>query len=168
MELFRGDKQIIKLDHNIVKNPNRQEVNQLAILGAWPRIWTWHYQEQIQLEVRTRLEPGASGLQVECSNHLAMLLRDEGPHVGWVCLKCQLFPPHNPRGRGRGGESQGVGGWEWGRKRVITGLSALGTTAEPLLTATSLQWPPFFLPVDKNLYIDSCLKPLYDGHLLLS
>lgn len=109
----------------------------------------------------------SSGLQVQCSNHLAMLLRDEGPDEKWVCLKCQPSPSHKPWGRGRG-ESQGVGGWEWGRKRVITGLSALGTTVEPSLMATSLQWPPFFLPVDKNLYIDSCLKPLYDSHLLLS
>ena len=29
----------------MVKNPNWQEADQLAIYRAWPRIWTWDYQE---------------------------------------------------------------------------------------------------------------------------
>ena len=33
----------------MVKNPNWLEVNQLAILQAWWRIWTSNYQEQVQL-----------------------------------------------------------------------------------------------------------------------
>ena len=33
---------------------------------------------------------------------------------------------------------------------------------EPPLTAT------FFVLAEKNPYIDSCLKPLYNGHFLLS
>ena len=33
----------------MIENPNWWEVNQLAILQAWWRIWTRNYQEQIQL-----------------------------------------------------------------------------------------------------------------------
>ena len=32
--------------------------------------------------------------------------------------------------------------------------------------AISLQQPLFLVPVDKNRYIDSCLKPHYNDHLL--
>ena len=52
------------MKHN--KNPNWKEVNQLAILQAWPRIWTLDYQEQIQLAIRAGLELRASKLQVQC------------------------------------------------------------------------------------------------------
>ena len=39
-------------------------------------------------------------------------------------------------------------------------------TVEQPQTATSLQWPLFFrLGGQKNQYIDSCLKPLYNDHL---
>ena len=48
------------MKHNIVKNPNWSEANQLAILQAWPRIWTPDYREQIQLAVRAGLELRAS------------------------------------------------------------------------------------------------------------
>ena len=53
----------------MVKNPNSIEANQLAVLQAWPRIWTLDYQEQIQLGVRAGLQLGASELQVQSSNH---------------------------------------------------------------------------------------------------
>ena len=39
-------KQINKMKHNMVKNPNWYELNLLAILQAWPRIWAWDYREQ--------------------------------------------------------------------------------------------------------------------------
>ena len=39
-------KQIIQMDRNMVKNLNWQEANQVAILQAWPRIWTCNYWEQ--------------------------------------------------------------------------------------------------------------------------
>ena len=45
------------------------EANQLAVLQAWPRIWTLDYQEQIQLGVIAGLQLGASELQVQSSNH---------------------------------------------------------------------------------------------------
>ena len=39
-------------------------------------------------------------------------------------------------------------------------------TVKVPLTATSLQQPLFFCPTgQKNPYIDSCLKLLYNGHL---
>ena len=34
-----------------------------------------------------------------------------------------------------------------------------------IYSRTSLQRPLFFVPADKNPLIDSCLKPLYNGHL---
>ena len=49
----------------MVKNSNSMEANQLAVLQAWPRIWTLDYQEQIQLGVRAGLELGASELQLQ-------------------------------------------------------------------------------------------------------
>ena len=49
----------------MVKNPNWQEANELAILQARPRIWTRDYREQIQLAGRTGPEVGA--LQVQRS-----------------------------------------------------------------------------------------------------
>ena len=45
----------------------------VGYLQAWPRIWTRDYREQIQLAVRAGLELGASDLQVQRFNHLAML-----------------------------------------------------------------------------------------------
>ena len=42
-----------------------------SYLQAWSRIWTRDYHEQIQLAVRTRLELGASELQIQRSNHSA-------------------------------------------------------------------------------------------------
>jgi len=38
-------KQIIQTEHNIVKNPNWPEANQLAIYKRGPRIWTRGYWE---------------------------------------------------------------------------------------------------------------------------
>ena len=57
----------------MVTNPNWPEANQLAILQAWPMIWTRDYREQIQLEVRAGLQNGASELQVQRSNHSTTL-----------------------------------------------------------------------------------------------
>ena len=38
MGLFRDNKKLFQTEHNMVKNPNLEEVNQLAMLRAWPRI----------------------------------------------------------------------------------------------------------------------------------
>ena len=45
----------------------------MAILQAWPRIYSRVYREQIQLAVRVGLELGAPELQVQRSNHSATL-----------------------------------------------------------------------------------------------
>ena len=45
----------------------------MAILQAWPRIYSRVYREQIQLAVRAGLELGAPELQVQRSNHSATL-----------------------------------------------------------------------------------------------
>ena len=67
-------KQIIYVKHKVVKSPNWSEANQLAILQAWSRICIRDYREQIQLRaVRAGRELGASGLQVQRSNHSATL-----------------------------------------------------------------------------------------------
>ena len=57
-----------QIKHNIFKNPNWQEADQLAIYNAWKRC-VRDYRKQIQLVVRAGLEPGASGLQVQRPNH---------------------------------------------------------------------------------------------------
>ena len=53
----------------MVHNLNWWEANQLAVLQAWPRIWTRDYREQIQLAVTAGLELGASELQVQSFSH---------------------------------------------------------------------------------------------------
>ena len=45
----------------------------MAILQAWPGIYSRDYREQIQLAVRAGLELGASELQVQRSNQSATL-----------------------------------------------------------------------------------------------
>ena len=45
--------------HNIFKNPNWQEADQLAIYKAWPRIWTQDYRETNPASDRVEaLNPG--------------------------------------------------------------------------------------------------------------
>lgn len=39
-------KQINQMEHNVVKNLNWYEANQVAILQVWSRIWTCNYREQ--------------------------------------------------------------------------------------------------------------------------
>ena len=75
MGLFR-DKKIIQIEHNMFKNPNWQEANQLAIYkrGRGFELGTTNrFQEQIQLAVRAGLQLGASGLQVQRSHCSATL-----------------------------------------------------------------------------------------------
>ena len=67
-------KQIIQTEHNIVKNPNWPEANQLAIYkrgrGFKPRAT----EKQIQVVVRAGLEPGtATGFRVQHAYHSATL-----------------------------------------------------------------------------------------------
>ena len=50
--------------HNKVKNPNWQEAAGWLRLQAWPRIWTWEDQEQIQQVARVGLKPGTTELSL--------------------------------------------------------------------------------------------------------
>jgi len=68
-------KQIIQIEHNIVKNPNWSEANQLAIYkrGRWFELGT--SEKQIQVVVRAGLEPGTAGLRVRQADHSVTLPR---------------------------------------------------------------------------------------------
>ena len=67
MGLFKAN-ETSNVKHNMVKNPNCYEVNQLAIFQALLRIWTWDYQEQIQQAVRVWLKLRISRSQVQYFN----------------------------------------------------------------------------------------------------
>ena len=79
-------KQIIQIELNRVKNPNRPKANQLAILQAWLRIWTQDYQGQIHLAVRAGLQLGASELQVQRFNQSARLPPCDGAKLHCIYL----------------------------------------------------------------------------------
>jgi len=66
-------KQIFQTEHNIVKNPNRTEANQLAIYKRGRGFELWATKKKTQVVVRARLEPGTGGLQVQHADHLATL-----------------------------------------------------------------------------------------------
>ena len=66
-------KQIIQIEHNIVKNPNWPEANQLAIYKRGRGFELGATMKQIQLVVRAGLEPGTAELRVRCADHSAML-----------------------------------------------------------------------------------------------
>ena len=57
-------KQILQIEHNIVKNPNWPEANQLAIYQRGRRFELWATEKQIQVVVRVAIEPGTAGLLV--------------------------------------------------------------------------------------------------------
>ena len=54
----------------MVKNPNWQEADQLAIYKRGRGVELRATEKQLQLVVRAGLEPGASGLEVRCPNPL--------------------------------------------------------------------------------------------------
>ena len=66
-------KPIIPTEHNIVKNHNWPEANQLAIYKRGQGFDLASTRKQIQVLVRVVLEPGTTGLRVWHTNHLAML-----------------------------------------------------------------------------------------------
>ena len=66
-------KQTYQIEHNIVKNPNWPEVDQLAI---YKRGWGFELgstKKQIQVVVRVGLEPKTAGLQVWDADQSATL-----------------------------------------------------------------------------------------------
>ena len=67
-------KPIIPTEHNIVKNHNWPEANQLAV---YKRRWGFELgatEKQIQVLVRAGLEPETAGLQVRHADHLPCCL----------------------------------------------------------------------------------------------
>ena len=57
-------KQIIQIEHNIVKNSNWPEANKLAIYKCGRGFELGATMKQIQIVVRVGLEPETAGLQV--------------------------------------------------------------------------------------------------------
>ena len=66
-------KQIFQIEHNIVKNPNWPEANQLAIYKRGRGFELGATEKQIQVVVRAGLEPRTAGLRVRHADHLATL-----------------------------------------------------------------------------------------------
>ena len=66
-------KQIIQTEHDIVKNPNWSEANQLAIYKRGRGFKLGATEKQNQVVVRVGLEPGTSGLRVPHADHSATL-----------------------------------------------------------------------------------------------
>ena len=76
-------KQITQTKHNIVKNPNWPEANQLAI---YKRGWGFELgatEKQIQVVVRAGLEPGTARLWVWHADNSTMLPPTEGKTPFW-------------------------------------------------------------------------------------
>ena len=69
-------KQIIQTEHNIVKNPNWPEANQLAIYKRGRGFELGATEKQIQVVVRAGLEPGTAGLRFRRADHPATLLQN--------------------------------------------------------------------------------------------
>ena len=66
-------KQIFQIQHNIVKNPNWPEANQLAIYKRGRGFELGATEKQTQIVVRAGLEPGTAGLRVRRADHSATL-----------------------------------------------------------------------------------------------
>ena len=61
------------MQHNMVKNPNWHEADQLAIFKRGRGVELRATEKQLQIVVRAGLELGTSGLQVRRPNHSTML-----------------------------------------------------------------------------------------------
>ena len=66
-------KQIIQIKHNIVKNPNWPEADQLAIYKCGRGFELGRSMKQIQLVARGGLKPGTAGFRVRRADHSATL-----------------------------------------------------------------------------------------------
>ena len=63
----------MQIENNMVKNPNWQEADQLAIYKRVREVELGATEKQLQLVVRAGLEPGATGFQVQRPNHSTTL-----------------------------------------------------------------------------------------------
>ena len=68
-------KQIIQIEHNIAKNPNWPEANQLVIYKRDRGFELGITDKQIQIVARAGLEPGTAGFRVRHADHS---VRDNG------------------------------------------------------------------------------------------
>ena len=66
-------KQVFLIQHNMVKNPNWQEADQLAIYKRGRGVELGATEKQLQLVVRAGLEHGISALQVARPKHSTTL-----------------------------------------------------------------------------------------------
>ena len=66
-------KQIKQIEHNIVKNTNWPEANQLAIYKRGRGFKLGATEKQIQVMVRAGLEPGIAGVRVRHAEHSTTL-----------------------------------------------------------------------------------------------
>ena len=66
-------KQIFQIEHNIVKNPNWAEANQLAIYKCGRGFELGATEKQTQVVVRGGLEPETAGLRARRADHSATL-----------------------------------------------------------------------------------------------
>ena len=78
-------KQILQIEHNIVKNPNWPEANQLAIYKRGRGFELGRTEKQIQVVARAGLEPGTTGLRVRHADHSATL------PPRWSCSRKVVF-----------------------------------------------------------------------------
>ena len=67
----KQQKQIIQIEHNIVKNPNRSVANQFVIYKRGRGFQLGATKKQIQVVVRAELEPGTAWLRVWRADHSA-------------------------------------------------------------------------------------------------
>ena len=73
MEPSKQPKQVIQLEHNIVKSSNLLEVNQLAICKRGRGFELGATLKQIQVVVRVGLKPGKAGLREQRADYSAAL-----------------------------------------------------------------------------------------------
>ena len=71
-------KEIIRIENNMVKNPNWQEADQLAIYKHVRGVELGATEKQLQLAVSAGLEPGTTGFQVRRPNHSTTLPQCQG------------------------------------------------------------------------------------------
>ena len=69
----KQQKQIFQIKHNIAKNPNWPETDQLAIYKRGRRFERGVTVKQIQVVVRAGLEPATAGLRVRHAGHSVTL-----------------------------------------------------------------------------------------------
>ena len=71
--IIKLHKEIFKVENNVVKNPNWQEADQMAIYKRGRGVELGATEKQLQLAFRAGLEPGISRFQGQRPNHSTTL-----------------------------------------------------------------------------------------------